>query len=145
MSLFKLIDFVSHSGEILDWKIECDTLTDEDWETLAYIARHDLGTRFKGVAGIPTGGSRFADALRQYCGNDPELPYLIVDDVLTTGQSMIEARRKVHNDIPKVGKIHGLVVFSRGLGPAWVTSMFSVNGLIMTQPRPYYNKKGLRR
>lgn len=145
MSLFKLGDFVSHSGRILDWKIDCDALTNEDWEALAYIARHDLDTRFKGVIGIPTGGSQFAKSLSQYCSDDPELPYLIVDDVLTTGQSMIEARRKVRIELPNIGKIHGLVVFTRGLGPAWVTSMFSVNGLIMSKPRPCYNSKGLRR
>ena len=37
MNLFQLGNFVSHAGNELEWKIECDALTDEDIETFAYL------------------------------------------------------------------------------------------------------------
>lgn len=36
MDLFQKVDFISHSGKPLDWKLECDALTDKDWECIAY-------------------------------------------------------------------------------------------------------------
>ena len=36
MSIFKKGVFTSHSGVDLLWKIDCDDLTDQDLDTLAY-------------------------------------------------------------------------------------------------------------
>ncbi len=53
--MFILQDFISHSGIPLEWKIECDDLTEKDINTLAFI----IGKRFKfgSVRGVPTGRS----------------------------------------------------------------------------------------
>ena len=101
MNLFQLGNFVSHAGKELEWKIECDALTDEDWECLAKMISERC--QFGSVYGIPRGGVKLANALEKY--TTPNNPYrLVVDDVYTTGKSMNEAMNP--GDI-------GFVVFAR--------------------------------
>lgn len=111
--LFKHGSFMSHSGLLLPDKINCDALTDEDWQAnAAWLAAR---LRFDKVIGIPTGGLAFARALRPYA---TEGPVLIVDDVLTTGRSMEKARQEHPNAI-------GCVLFSRTkYVPTWITARF---------------------
>lgn len=112
--LFKFGAFTSHSGVHLPDKIDCDALTPADWDTMAaWVARY---VDFKAVVGIPTGGLQFAAALERYC--KPGGYTLIVDDVLTTGASMEEARLKVK------GPSFGVVIFARGQLPNWVIARF---------------------
>ncbi len=101
MSLFQKGDFISHAGLPLAWKIECDALTDDDWECLAFLIsqRCSFGT----VYGIPRGGVKLANALEKYCDPTSKIR-LVVDDVYTTGKSM--------NDVMQDGDI-GFVVFAR--------------------------------
>ena len=113
MNLFVKQQFIANSGQFLEWKIECDALTDEDIETLAYVGA-GLCT-FGSVIGIPRGGLRLAKALEQYITSGPPL---IVDDVLTTGGSMLSAH------IGRPDAI-GLVIFARGTTPTWVCAIFS--------------------
>lgn len=121
MSLFQEGDFISHSGDLLPWKIDCDSLNDEDIATLASIIGYRYG--FKKVIGIPSGADRLASALEQY--EDPELwSTLIVDDVMTTGASMEEARKKVGEKM-----VMGVVLFSRMPTedcPSWIKPLFQV-------------------
>lgn len=101
MNLFQLGKFVSHAGKELNWKIECDALTDSDWECLAEMISER--TRFGSVYGIPRGGTKLALALEKYI--IPGHPIrLVVDDVYTTGKSMKEVMQD--NDL-------GFVVFAR--------------------------------
>lgn len=120
MSLFQEGDFVSHSGELLPWKIDCDSLNDEDIQTLAAMIGYRYG--FKKVIGIPSGGDRLAEALKEY--EDPELwSVLIVDDVMTTGASMEEARQDLGD------MVMGVVIFSRMPAedcPSWIRPLFQV-------------------
>lgn len=99
--LFKLGNFVSHAGKELTWKIECDALTDADWECLAKMIseRCQFGT----VYGIPRGGTKLANALEKYASPNSKCR-LVVDDVYTTGKSMREVMTP--KDI-------GFVVFAR--------------------------------
>ena len=113
MSLFIKQQFIANSGHFLEWKIECDALTDEDIETLAYVGAGLCN--FGSVIGVPRGGLRLAEALKRYASSGPPL---IVDDVLTTGGSM-ERERKNNPDAI------GLVVFARGTTPTWVRAIFS--------------------
>lgn len=103
--------FTAHSGATLSYKVECDALTEIDvWTAAAEIARHET---FSEVVGVPRGGLRLADALRPYCGKEGGL--LLVDDVLTTGASMEEERAR------RGGDCRGVVLFSRGPCPEWIT------------------------
>jgi len=69
--------------------------------------------KFGAVEGVPSGGLRFAEALRQYQSAGP---LLIADDVLTTGASM-ELHRAGRDAL-------GVVIFARGPCPAWVAPKF---------------------
>lgn len=118
--LFVNGEFQSANDGTLPWKIDCDALTDDDWATIAY--QYAQLNPFRAVYGIPTGGMKLATALEQYA--QPDLPYslLIVDDVLTTGQSMEEAREALSADNPR---IIGLVLFSRmQYPPGWIVPVF---------------------
>jgi len=111
--MFDQKSFVSHAGISLDWKIECDDLTDEDLATLAKLVANKV--TFSDVHGIPSGGIRFANALRSYVSITG--PRLLVDDVFSTGMSMREEYQR--GDI-------GVVIFSRGIVelPTWITAIF---------------------
>src|SRR5512139_3083284 len=86
MSLFKWGRFTSHSGLDLNWKIDCDAFDDDDWKCLAKLIADRC--RFGSVYGIPRGGKKLEEFLYQY--RTPEVETrLVVDDVWTTGKSMI--------------------------------------------------------
>ncbi len=117
MSLFKTGYFNLHSGDESTWKIDCDVLTDDDWRTLAGMATSNILPKFGSVEGVPNGGLKFAEALRPYI---TEGPVLIVDDVLTTGNSMIQQK----GDREAIG----IVVFSRSNTlPNWITAIFRIS------------------
>lgn len=119
--LFQKGPFTSSSGSILDFKIECDTLSDEEIEIIAKIvADHDV---FSKVYSVPTGGDRLANALQKYC--TPEGDILVVDDVLTTGASMEAKRREVQALHPDE-VILGVVIFARDRCPIWIDAVFQM-------------------
>ena len=105
MNIFQEGNFISHAGNELQWKIECDALSDADWDCLARII-HER-TRFGSVYGIPRGGTKLALALEKYITPGHPLR-LVVDDVYTTGKSMKDVM--VGNDL-------GFVVFARNRIP----------------------------
>ena len=116
MNLFQRKMFKMHSGGVSHYKIECDALTDADIECLAFLISQK--GKFKNVYGVPTGGERLAAALEKY--KSEEGVDLIVDDVLTTGASMREARKKFPDPI-------GVVIFARGTCPDWVYPVFEMH------------------
>ena len=118
MTLFVNKPFKSHGGRELLFKIECDGLTDEDLETLAAQIARNL--RFKEVISIPRGGDRLAAALRPHCVAHGAT--LVVDDVYTTGTSMVTARREYGTS----GVMY-LVLFSRGVCPSWIKVCFQMS------------------
>lgn len=126
MALFQLGDFTLHSGERSFWKIECDALTEADWQCLAHIGMCHLEEGFFMVLPVPMGGIPFARAMKQY-EDTSGVTLLLVDDVLTTGNSLEETRQWAHkqHQIP-LEAIKGLVVFSRGECPKWVTPIFQM-------------------
>ena len=115
MHLFNEGVFALHSGELSSWKIDCDSLTDEDWSTLARMAINVLPD-FGKVVGVPKGGLSFANALKKYTTEGS--PVLIADDVLTTGGSMEEIRKGDKD-------VLGIVVFARKKPPDWVKALFT--------------------
>ena len=115
MPLYNLHKFYAHSGKLLNWKIDCDNLTIEDWECLAFIISKNV--LFSEVEGVPTGGILLAEALIKYI--TPTSTYLlIVDDVLTTGKSM-EEQRKGRGAV-------GYVVYSRITLPSWIRTIWEL-------------------
>ena len=124
-TLFKKRDWVMHSGGTAHYKIECDALTDEDIETLAFIIASksasfgQKGTGIQSVYGIPRGGTRLAHALEHHIDRQGTVR-LIVDDVMTTGRSMEEAKQMGKGDF-------GVVIFARGACPDWVKPIFQMN------------------
>ena len=119
--LFRRKNFLSHSGRNLTWKIDCDDLTDDDLECLAHVGQA-MVPHFGSLTWIPTGGVRFAEFLCPYVS--PTSPYrLIVDDVLTTGKSMEEAR-ETEMDI-------GLVIFARSQPSEWIIPIFQLHKQVL--------------
>jgi orotate phosphoribosyltransferase len=124
--------FLAHSGNTFHYKIDCDSLSDDDIEALAkIIASKRL---FYEVIGVPRGGIRLASALEKYKGknctgsNFPvEYSLLIVDDVLTTGRSMQEYFDKHSDNWESIG---GAVIFARTDNvPAWIMPIFTTTVL----------------
>jgi len=119
-NLFKSGNFTLHSGNESSFFINCDALVDKSWQAIAReLYEHHL-PKFRKVIGIPKGGLRLAEALKPYRFPNPENPILIVDDVLTTGKSM-EEERKRHR-----GRVIGAVVFARNPCPDWIVPLFQM-------------------
>jgi orotate phosphoribosyltransferase len=110
--LFRLGAFTLNSGRKSQFKIDCDFLTDDDWDALAWLIANRV-PYFGSVEGVPRGGVKLASALLPYVTSGPAL---IVDDVLTSGGSM--ERRRAGRDCL------GAVVFARGPVPPWVQALF---------------------
>lgn len=126
MSLFELGNFTLASGQKSDYKIDCDSLTDDDIETIARMIDDNLRIKFRTVEGVPTGGLKLAEAMKQYATPDEPGVVLIVDDVWTTGSSMRKQRANRTSTT-------GAVIFARGRVEPWVLPLFT-----MYQPRSIY-------
>jgi len=113
-SLFQRGLFILHSGGRSSWKIDCDTLEEEDILTLAEMIE-TIVPKFGLVEGVPTGGLRLAEKMKFYIS---EGPLLIIDDVLSTGVSMEEHRAG--------REAIGAVIFARGKCPSWVIPLFTM-------------------
>lgn len=136
MNLFQLGDFTLNSGARSSFKLECDALTDADWECLAQMIAAVVGP-FDTVEGVPTGGLKLAAALNKYreCIRFPTImkfvpdAHLIVDDVLTTGGSMTRLYMNCTGDAGMTATgaiVKGAVVFARGPCPTWITPLFQM-------------------
>ena len=128
-TLFVKKDFVMHSGGLAHYKIECDALTDKDLDTLAFVVANkaklitgENRTGIRQVYGVPRGGVRFAEAFQPYLDTKWGTLRLIVDDVLTTGKSMEEARLRIG-----WGDAIGVVIFARHDTPNWIKPIFQMS------------------
>ncbi len=118
MPLFSSGAYVLHSGERSKWKICCEALTDGDLQTLGSLLRDRLPP-FSSVEGVPTGGLRFAEVMRQWQTGRSEDPLLICDDVYSTGDSL-EAHRAGRWAI-------GAALFARRkVTQPWIMPLFSL-------------------
>lgn len=118
MTLFRLGRFTLHSGVESDFKIDCDALSEQDLEALAWLIAKKMPS-FLRVEGVPRGGLELARELERFCDERGKLT-LIVDDVLTTGTSM-EEQRNGRSDVI------GAVIFARGECPKWVLPLFKMD------------------
>ena len=148
MDLFQKVDFKSSAGLDLTWKIECDAISNDEWECIAHMIV-ERANPFRSAIGVPRGGVKLAEILNEYGTGSYLDPVCIVDDVLTTGKSMEECkikaikdeeerisicktfagvtRSKAEQDIivngSKVDPV-GWVVFARYQPAEWITSLF---------------------
>lgn len=87
MALFRLGTFKAASGRELPYKIECDVLGSVDWRCIAHASVKSMPS-FGRVVPVPRGGVALATEFEQFI-----LPgcrtLLVVDDVWTTGGSMV--------------------------------------------------------
>lgn len=90
MDLFQKIDFISHAGLAMTWKLECDAISDAEWKCLAKIISEIETRPFSNVIGIPRGGIKLQNELLNYVSGNENDPVLIVDDVWSTGASFEE-------------------------------------------------------
>lgn len=127
MNLFNFGEFTLSSGKTSNFKIDCDALTDEDIDALAKKVFSVDNSPYFDIIGVPTGGDRFANALKKHYTLSPDSPYiLIVDDVLTTGISMEDKKKEVQEQYPDK-QIFGLVMFSRTSSYAlWIEPIFII-------------------
>ena len=121
--LFQSIDFKSHSGLDLTWKIEMDVLSDQAWSTICKMIL-EVTPPFREAVGIPRGGVKLANLLNKHASKDTGDPICIVDDVLTTGESMndFKIKRQWRNPTDHIG----WVVFARVQPPNWVQALFQM-------------------
>jgi orotate phosphoribosyltransferase len=120
--IFKTGDFTLASGLQSTFKIDCDELTNDDLYSLALYANKFLPD-FKQVYGVPRGGIRFADQMRKFVS--PDGCILVVDDVFTTGKSMINFIED--NKIDDNNRVQGLVIFARNPPLPWIKSIFTMS------------------
>ena len=122
--LFKSINFKSHSGLDLTWKIEMDVLSDPEWFTISKMIM-ELTPPFREALGIPRGGVKLGDLLNEHATGNEKDPICIVDDVLTTGKSMEDFLSQHHQR--KLWPVAiGWVVFARIQTPDWVQALFQM-------------------
>lgn len=119
MAIFQMGQFKLHSGRTTAWRIECNNLTDEDWETLAQIGAKLVGP-FGSIFSAGGAADALAYAMAKFCAEKG--PPLIVDDVLTTGKTMEQVREFLKFE----GDAKGLVAFARGPCPSWVKPIFAM-------------------
>lgn len=90
IDLFQQQKFTSHAGIPMTWKIEMDAISDKEWDCLAAMIMDYQKGPFSKVVGIPRGGIKLQNALRKYSEWEQKHPWLVVDDVYTTGTSFRE-------------------------------------------------------
>ena len=110
--LFQLGNFTSHAGLSLNWKLECDAITDDGWKCLAKMIMDYQQQPFCEAVGIPRGGLKLADALNEYATGDSKHFTLICDEVFTTGTSMKEFIAEKYPDW-LMGMGYRWVIFAR--------------------------------
>jgi hypoxanthine phosphoribosyltransferase len=94
MDLFQSVNFISHAGIPMTWKIECDAISPQEWVTLAQMIKEHEHRPWQKAVGIPRGGVALGEALDAYSTGNPNDPILIADDVYTTGTSFREFKEE---------------------------------------------------
>ena len=124
MDLFQSVNFKSHSGLNLTWKIEMDALSEQDWFTIKKMIM-EITPPFREAVGIPRGGVKLGDLLNEHATGKEGYPICIVDDVLTTGGSMEYFLTQYQRNRRPFTAI-GWVVFARTQCPPWVKALFQM-------------------
>ena len=125
IDLFQKVDFKSHAGLDLTWKIEMDSLTPKEWDCISTMIL-ELSPPFREAIGIPRGGNVLGKLLNRHGTGKEEDPICIVDDVLTTGMSMNTYREEMDIERWQKSCALGWVVFARVRPPKWIKALFQM-------------------
>ena len=101
-----------------------DALSDAEWFTIKKMIM-EVTPPFREAVGIPRGGVKLGDILNLHATGNEGDPVCIVDDVLTTGESMeyfVSQYRRNRRPFTAIG----WVVFARIQPPPWVTALFQM-------------------
>jgi orotate phosphoribosyltransferase len=120
----QLADVILHSGRRSTFKIECDDLTDDEVAAACALLVKTLPP-FGSVSSVPTGGLRMEEAMLPFATSGPPL---IIDDVWTTGGSVVRHREAVYGDRETIVA----VLFARGAVPLGVTALFTMHEKLWT-------------
>ena len=121
MHLFQTGCFRLASGENSTFKIECDALSDDDWWTLSVMIARAVHP-IREVRGVPRGGLKLAQCLQAQVNPDGLGCRLLVDDVWTTGGSMLKMLEPNER---------GCVVFARNkIVHPRVRALFTMNPMV---------------
>lgn len=133
--LFQGGDFALSSGIKSDFKIECDSLSDEEVAILCKLLSHRVEP-FSEVIGIPRGGVRIANELEKYVSFHGGV--LVVDDVWTTGGSLKRFAQDGNSRLHRWTQF--AVLFARAPMPPAVTEagIPAVALFTMSVARPWY-------
>ena len=58
----------------LQWKLECDAISDDEWRCIAKMIYGYSNLPFSKAIGIPRGGLKMADALNEYASGNEKDP-----------------------------------------------------------------------
>lgn len=129
--LIQVGKFTLNSGATSNWKLVADDFIRDNLPGLVELVRLMVGP-YSSVEGVPRGGTLLADALRPFAVLNG--PHLIVDDVLTTGGSMIRAYDAALLRLGRITPVTGAVVFGRGQLPHWVKAVFPMPEVFWLAP-----------
>jgi len=119
--LFVEKNFIGHSETI-----ECDALTSLEWKCIARMIYEKEPRPFQAAIGIPDSGLELGRWLNEYSTQNPEHPYLICDDVLTTGGTMDYFEDQYFRNRTPHGYF-GWVVFAKIKPPQpWINALFQM-------------------
>ena len=86
----------------------------------------ELTPPFKEALGIPRGGIKLATLLNEHATGNEKDPICIVDDVFTTGKSMVDYREEMDIERWQKSCALGWVVFARIRPPKWIKALFQM-------------------
>ena len=125
IDLFQWGKFTSHAGLELNWKIECDAISEKEWDCLAaMIFQYEKRPFYKAI-GIPRGGIPLANALNKFATGDKSHQTIICDDIWTTGTSF---RDYIKEHYPNWLMAQGIkwVVFARKMTNDGTNALFTM-------------------
>ena len=102
-----------------------DALSHREWECITQMIM-EISPPVREAIGIPRGGNVLGKLLNRHGTGKEEDPICIVDDVFTTGKSMVDYREEMDIERWQKSCALGWVVFARVRPPKWIKALFQM-------------------